>query len=249
LSRYICDRHWTFALKTFIFNFPAHTYSERKMSAIFFGSIGTIADTSELQRQAFNQAFALHHLDWNWSREEYVTLLEKSGGRKRVEDYAKSLGQAVNAEAVHSSKSEIFQKSLREDPLQPRLGVVEVIQKAKQKGLRLALVTTTSEQNVLSMLEALRKDIDASDFDLVVSASNVERSKPAKDAYDFALKELGQMPDSCVAIEDNLGGLEAAKLAKLTCVAFPGENTAHHNFDAADLRVSHLDFEHLQRFL
>ena len=219
------------------------------MPAILFGSISTVADTSERQRQAFNQAFALHHLDWEWSREEYVALLEKSGGRERIEEYAKSLGLSVDAEAVHSSKSKLFQKSLHEDPLQPRPGVVDVIEKAKQEGLKLALVTTTSEQNVLSMLKALRKDIASSDFDLVVSASDVKRSKPAKDAYDFALKELGQMPERCVAIEDNLGGLEAAKSAALACVAFPNQNTALHTFEKADLRVDHLDFEQLQQFL
>jgi phosphoglycolate phosphatase-like HAD superfamily hydrolase len=63
------------------------------MSAILFGSIGTIADTSELQRQAFNQAFKAHGLDWCWDREEYLTLLEKSGGQKRIADYAGSTGQ------------------------------------------------------------------------------------------------------------------------------------------------------------
>ncbi|MBC7972880.1 MAG: HAD-IA family hydrolase [Verrucomicrobia bacterium] len=219
------------------------------MPAIFFGSIGTIADTSERQRHAFNQAFARHHLNWNWSREEYVALLEKSGGRSRIEAYAQSIGQSVDAEAVHSSKSELFQQSLREDPLEPRAGVVEVMQKAKQNGLKLALVTTTSEQNVLSMLEALGKEINASDFDLVVSASQIENPKPANDAYAFALKELDQRPDRCVAIEDNLGGVEAAKSAALACVAFPNENTAHHTFKTADLCVSHLDFEQLQRFL
>ena len=50
------------------------------MPAILFGSIGTIADTSELQRQSFNKAFALHNLQWQWSRAEYISLLEKSGG-------------------------------------------------------------------------------------------------------------------------------------------------------------------------
>jgi hypothetical protein len=90
---------------------------ERDMSAIFFGSIGTIADTSELQRQAFNQAFALHNLDWNWSREEYRALLEQSGGAQRIEDYARSRGQLVDAKAVHRSKSEIFQAPLRRDIL------------------------------------------------------------------------------------------------------------------------------------
>ena len=55
------------------------------MPAILFGSIGTIADTSELQRQAFNKAFALHNLEWQWSRTEYISLLEKSGGTCRIQ--------------------------------------------------------------------------------------------------------------------------------------------------------------------
>ncbi|MFT7179418.1 MAG: phosphoglycolate phosphatase-like HAD superfamily hydrolase, partial [Oceanospirillaceae bacterium] len=37
--------------------------------AILFGSIGTLVETSELQRRAFNQAFSEAGLDWNWSEE------------------------------------------------------------------------------------------------------------------------------------------------------------------------------------
>ncbi len=219
------------------------------MTAIFFGSIGTIADTSELQRQAFNRAFALYSLEWQWSREEYRSLLERSGGRQRIEEYAKSMGRSVDAAAIHRSKSEIFQKALHEKPLVARPGVVDVMQKAKQNGLKLALVTGTSEQNVLSMLEALRNEIDANDFDLVLNSSKIEHPKPAKDAYAVALRELNQTPNGCVAIENNVEGLESAKAAGLACIAFPDENTAHHNFKTADLQVSRLDFERVQRFL
>lgn len=219
------------------------------MSAILFGSISTVADTSELQRQAFNQAFALHQLSWQWSRAEYVNLLESSGGCQRISDYAKSVGQLVDAEAIHRSKSELFQQSLHKGSLTARPGVVEVIKQAKQQGVKLAFVTTTSAQNVASILEALRSEIGVGDFDLVVSASDVAHSKPAKDAYDFALKALDQTPDAAVAIEDNLDGLAAAKSAQLACVAFPNQNTAQHQFETADLQVSHLDFEQLQRFL
>jgi HAD superfamily hydrolase (TIGR01509 family) len=222
---------------------------ERKMSAIFFGSIGTIADTSELQRQAFNQAFVLHALDWNWSREEYRALLEKSGGAQRIENYARLRGQSVDAKAVHRSKSEIFQTSLRRDKLEPRLGLAKVIEEAKQNGLKLAWVTTTSKQNVDSIIDALQRDIDASVFDLVVSSSDVKHSKPARDAYDFAMKELAQTPNDCVAIENNLDGLKAAKTAGLACVAFPDENTVNHHFESANLLVNHLDFEQLQKVL
>ncbi len=219
------------------------------MSAIFFGSIGTIADTSELQRQAFNQAFKAHGLDWCWNREEYLTMLEKSGGQKRIADYASSTGQTVDAEAVHRSKSELFQKSLATSQVSPRPGVVETIQDAKSKGLKLAWVTTTSQKNISLLTTALHPSIQATDFDLIVDASSVKHSKPDKAAYTFALEKLGEKSDDCIAIEDNLDGVEAAIAAGLNCVAFPGENTAHHNFEKAQHRVDRLDFDELQKFL
>jgi HAD superfamily hydrolase (TIGR01509 family) len=219
------------------------------MPAILFGSIGTIADTSELQRQAFNQAFALHDLDWNWSRSEYMNLLETSGGSQRIEDYATSLGQSVNATAIHQSKSEIFQAALGKERVEPRPGVVVAIQTAQQQGFKLAWVTTTSKQNVDSILGALRPEIDASMFDLVLNSSAVKNSKPAPDAYDFAVRELGQTPQDCIAIENNLDGLKAARAAGLACVAFPDANTIQHNFDRANLVVDRLNFQQLQDVL
>jgi HAD superfamily hydrolase (TIGR01509 family) len=219
------------------------------MSAILFGSIGTIADTSELQRQAFNQAFKEHGLDWCWNREEYLTMLEKSGGQQRIADYAEFIGQTVDAEAIHRSKSKFFQKSLAESQIKPRSGVVETIQDAKSKGLKLALVTTTSQENISLLLGALHPDIQDKDFDLIVDASSVKQPKPDKAAYTFALESLGETSDDCIAIEDNLGGVEAAIAAGLDCVAFPNENTAHHDFKKAQHLVDRLDSKELQDFL
>src|SRR5579875_2388832 len=70
---------------------------ETTMTAVLFGSIGTLADTSELQREAFNEAFREHGLDWNWSRDEYRELLRDSGGAKRIAAYAQERGDTVDA--------------------------------------------------------------------------------------------------------------------------------------------------------
>src|SRR4051794_17042780 len=82
------------------------------MSTILFGSISTLADTSELQRRAFNDAFAAYGLDWHWSRDDYVAMLSSNGGAQRIADYASSRGDDVDAAAVHAKKSEIFQHLL-----------------------------------------------------------------------------------------------------------------------------------------
>lgn len=219
------------------------------MSAVLFGSISTVADTSELQREAFNQAFEAHGLDWRWNRDEYLTMLEGSGGQSRIASYAESVGQTVDAEAIHRSKSEFFQTSLAGSQISPRPGVVDTIQEARSKGAKVGLVTTTSAENISSLIDALQPDLGTGSFDVIVDSSSVEQPKPDKAAYVFALKSLDEQPDDCVAIEDNLGGVEGAMAAGLNCIAFPNQNTATHDFDGATHRVDRLSFSELRTFI
>lgn len=200
------------------------------MPAVLFGSISTLADTSELQRDAFNRAFARHGLDWNWSREEYAHLLESSGGRQRITEQADRAGVDVDADAVHATKSELFQDSLRSEPLTPRPGVVETIEAATRSGVKLGLVTTTSPDNVDALLAGLAPGLSREVFDVVVDSSTVDEAKPDPAAYRHALSVLGEEPGSCVAIEDNLGGVASATAAGLECIAFPNANTGGHDF-------------------
>jgi HAD superfamily hydrolase (TIGR01509 family) len=213
------------------------------MPAILFGSISTIADTSELQREAFNAAFVEHGLDWNWTRDEYVSLLQSNGGERRIADYAAERGENVDAAAVHESKSRLFQEKVAAG-VAARPGVVDTIRSARSAGDRIALVTTTSGENLTALFGGLR-DVSADEFDLITDSSSVDEHKPDKAVYAFALHSLGEDASSAVAIEDNVGGVASAKAAGVRTVAFPNENTAAHDFGAADERVEALAFEHL----
>jgi HAD superfamily hydrolase (TIGR01509 family) len=215
------------------------------MPALLFGSIGTVAETSELQRAAFNEAFAAHDLDWEWSQDEYQHLLEKSGGEKRIAEYAAEKGDDVDAAAVYATKSELFQKKLADSHPGARPGVAETIAAAKDDGYKVALVTTTSRENV-EALGAGIEPLSLDDFDLTVDKSEVSDPKPDSAAYRYAVDKLGVEPAECVAIENNLDGVSAAKAAGLTCVAFPGEDNAGHGFDGADEQVETLSFDELR---
>lgn len=216
------------------------------MSAILFGSISTVADTSELQRQAFNEAFAAHGLDWKWEQDDYVSMLEQNGGQDRIAAYAESLGQEVDASAIHETKSKIFQNTLATSGAAPRPGVLETIERAQREGVKLALVTTTSQENVGSLVAAMRPVVDLASFDLLVDSSQVGETKPDKAAYAYALEILGENAADCIAIEDNVGGVRSAASAGVTVVAFPNENTAGHTFEHASGRVDKLDFAELR---
>lgn len=216
------------------------------MPAILFGSISTLSDTSELQRRSFNEAFAESGLDWRWDQEEYRALLTGNGGAQRIADEAERTGTEVDATAVHAAKSAKFQAAAT-DGLSPRAGVAETIRAAKENGLKVGLVTTTVPENITALLAGLGSAVRAEDFDVIVDLSAVETSKPDPASYRYALEQLGESAADCVAIEDNVGGVQAAQAAGLTCVAFPNENTAGHDFAAADQVVDQLDPDQLRQ--
>lgn len=216
------------------------------MSAILFGSISTLADTSELQRRAFNEAFAAHGLDWEWSRDDYISMLDSNGGAQRIADYAEQQGSDdVDAAAVHATKSEIFRELLATEEVTARLGVAETIERARERGYKIGLVTTTSTENVAALLNALSTEIDASAFDIVVDSAAVEEPKPSPSSYLYALSELDIDAADAVAIEDNVGGVQAAVDAGITCVAFPNQNTAAGDFSKAAETIKSVDVDHL----
>jgi HAD superfamily hydrolase (TIGR01509 family) len=215
------------------------------MSAILFGSISTLADTSELQRRAFNEAFAAYGLDWQWSQDDYRKMLGSNGGAQRIADHAASCGDDVDAAEVHATKSSIFQELLGTQPVTARPGVAETIKRAREGGHKIGLVTTTSGENIAALLNALQGEIDAGDFDIIVDKSAVEEPKPSPSAYLFALSELGVDAADAVAIEDNEGGLKAAVEAGIACVAFPNQNTVGGDFSLATETVDEIDLDRL----
>ncbi|MFD0916476.1 HAD family hydrolase [Pseudahrensia aquimaris] len=210
------------------------------LEAILFGSIGTIVETSELQRAAFNKAFAEHNLDWNWDRETYRRRLASSGGTDRISAFALEQGATVDVEAIHAAKTRIFDADIITASLEPRSGVLEVIRSARGEGLKLGFVTSTSRNNIEAIFTALGNTLTEDDFDFVGDSSMVENSKPAPDIYLEALTSLDIPAENAIAIEDSEPSLLAAAEAHIRCIAFPGENTLNQDFSLAEVITTSL---------
>ena len=54
------------------------------LEALIFDVDGTVAETEDLHRRAFNLAFARHGLDMAWNEPDYRRLLRTSGGKERI---------------------------------------------------------------------------------------------------------------------------------------------------------------------
>ncbi|MDX1517704.1 MAG: HAD-IA family hydrolase [Woeseiaceae bacterium] len=208
------------------------------VQAIMFGGIGTLVETSEIQRDAFNRAFAETGLGWHWPQDEYRHLLGVAGGRNRIRAYDRALdnGDTLSEELIaelHRRKTELFQDALANTRLEPRPGVIRLLNKARNHDVLLAIASTTSADNIAALAGASDLDLDA--FHVILHAGSVARRKPAPDVYLSCLEYLDVPAAHAIAIEDSDSGLAAAGAAGVRCVAIPGENTAAQDFSNASL--------------
>jgi beta-phosphoglucomutase-like phosphatase (HAD superfamily) len=213
--------------------------------AILFGSIGTIVETSELQRRSFNQAFAEAGLDWNWSPDEYQMLLAKSGGCDRIENYAVQRGVDVDVKQLHRQKTKIFDSLMDKETTLLRPGVASLISYALDKSLLLAFVTNTSKVNIDAVFYALGDQIKRNDFSFIGNDKMVSNPKPSPDIYLKALSELHLDAQDCIAIEDTEVSMQSALAASIRCIGFPGVNTQGNDFSGAVLVTNHLSADDL----
>ena len=209
--------------------------------SLFFGSIGTIIETSELQRESFNEAFKEAGLDWYWDQEDYRLLLKQSGGTKRIEDFAEKNNTTVEAQKIRERKTHIFNKKLMTEKLMPREGVIDVIEYAKNNQIKLGFVTSTTKDNVNSVFLALKNYFIEEDFDFVGNNMMVQNPKPHSDIYIEAIKRLNLEPNECIAIEDSRESALSAHNAKVSCIAFPGLFHEEDNFDFCSKIILKLD--------
>ena len=212
-----------------------------KYKALLFGSIGTIVETSEIQRKSFNSAFKIAGLKWNWTKKIYKNLLNKSGGEERILRYAKHTKSNVNSKNIRKLKTKIFNHYLKKNKLKLRPGVKEIIKYSKKNQIKLALVTSTTLDNINSIFFCLRENLNKKDFNFIGNSTLVKKPKPSAKIYKLALKKLRLSPKECIAIEDTQESLNSAIKAKLKCLIFPGKFHRSKKFNGAFKEISKIN--------
>lgn len=219
-----------------------------RLRALVFDVDGTLADTEEIHRRAFNAAFAEHGLPWKWSRRRYAELLKIAGGKERIAHFIAGLGLPP-ADAsrmndlvpdVHRAKTRRYAAMVAAGPVPLRPGVTRLLQEARAAGVKLAIASTTSAANVEALLRQALGAQWSGWFDALACGDSVARKKPAPDVYFLALETLGLAAERCIAFEDSANGVAAARAAGPYTVATPSEWTAAEDFSGADLLLPHL---------
>ncbi|HEY3325597.1 MAG TPA: HAD family hydrolase [Novimethylophilus sp.] len=212
------------------------------IEALLFDVDGTLSDTErEGHRPAFNQAFEQFGLDWHWDAELYGKLLAVTGGKERiryyVEHFRPSYVRPANFDGLvnklHTAKTRHYTTLLAQGLIPMRPGVKRLLQEARAAGLRLAVVTTTTPENVTSLLRhSLAEDAETW-FEVIAAGDIVPAKKPAPDIYHWAMREMNLTPQQCLAFEDSRNGLISSLEAGIRTLVTVNGYTAQDNFDGA----------------
>ncbi len=219
------------------------------LEALIFDVDGTLADTEkDGHRVAFNKAFADAGLDWEWSVALYGELLTVTGGKERIRyflqrhhpDFRPQEPLEDFLKRLHLAKNAHYAEMLARGEIALRPGVRRLIDEARAAGLRLAIATTTSPENVEALLTHAMTE-DAMDwFEVIAAGDVVPAKKPAPDIYHLALEQLGLGPGHCLALEDSRNGILSAQGAGLGTVITTNDYTRDHDFTGALLVVDQM---------
>ncbi|MDZ4252582.1 MAG: HAD-IA family hydrolase [Sulfuritalea sp.] len=212
------------------------------LEALIFDVDGTLADTErDGHRPAFNAAFKAAGLPWHWDVALYDELLAVTGGKERMIHYAHKYAPDLAAKPgfgnlvrkLHALKTEHYVQRVHAGHVPLRPGVAPLIRAARAAGLRLAIATTTSPENVAALLRASLANDAESWFEVIGAGDVVSAKKPAPDIYLWALHKLGLPASACLVFEDSGNGLKASLGAGLATVVTDGEYTRGHDFSGA----------------
>jgi len=215
------------------------------LQALLFDVDGTLAETEEGHRRAFNDIFVEAGVPWIWDHAHYRDLLRVAGGKERMLHHARQHDPQrlatveAQLEPLHRAKNARFAEWMKASGGALRPGVRRLIEEAKADGLRLAIVTTTSRANLEALLGAAFGG--AALFDVIVCGEDVKRKKPDPEAFEMALARLQLAPQEALAFEDSRNGLLAARGAGVKVVVTPSVYSHGEDFREASLLVSNLE--------
>ncbi len=184
----------------------------RQIKAVIFDLDGTLVDSMGLWREidiAFLQARGIAYHEDLQEKIEGMSFTETAVFFKAYYHLSESVEEL---KTIWNRMAE--QKYRYEIQLKP--GVLDFLDLLKQRGIKMGIATSNSEE----LLRAINAAYHFDDYmSCIVTSCSVKKGKPAPDVYLEAARRLGVLPNECLVFEDIVKGIEAGKNAGMKVCA------------------------------
>ena len=204
-----------------------------KRKYILFDFDGVIADTEGSNTVFLGKALALFGI--TLTKEDIYSLTGNNGG----EPLLKILERAVPPieyepfMAIRRSMGNTYENG----QLIPLPGIYELLENLKKAGIRMALVSSTSQRLIIRALERMNL---TGYFEVVICGDTVKEHKPSPVPYHTAMGLLKAAPEECIVIEDSEVGIRAGKASGAYVIGYRGSELSQ-NTALADVSIDSYD--------
>jgi HAD superfamily hydrolase (TIGR01509 family) len=194
------------------------------LDGLIFDLDGTLVDTNDAHVEAWRRAFEA--CGFKVPPDRIAVEIGKGG------DFLISAVLGVQAEKEHGERlrqlsMEAFLDVARHQHFRLFPGVHELLRRLRERGLKIALATSSKARHLQATWDSLGLDLTR-EFDEVITASDIERTKPAPDLVRASLKKMGLFPAQCAMLGDTPYDAQACLQAGVVClgVRCGGNSTA-----------------------
>ena len=221
----------------------------KQLKTVIFDVDGTLAETErDGHRIAFNRAFVDAGLDWQWDEDVYGKLLAVTGGKERIRYFLSDFYPDFNYEGniaeliadLHAEKTKHYVALLESNAIALRPGVSRLIAEIREAGLRVAIATTTTPENVIALIKSTLGERAVEWFDCIAAGDVVPAKKPASDIFDYCLQQLGLSAEECLVFEDSANGVISSLGANIPTIVTLNNYTQDDDFSGAISVFNHI---------
>ena len=183
--------------------------------AIVFDNDGLLLDTEEVWTRAESTLFERYGASFTMEQKRALLGTSVATSAAKIEEMLGRPGRGL--EMMDELHELVMEEALA--GVSPRPGALELLNAVRDAGVPVGLASNSSREfveRVLSVAGLLNGH-----FDLIVTAGDVERPKPAPDLYLAACAGLGAAPERGAALEDSETGVASARAAGLFVVGVP----------------------------
>lgn len=185
------------------------------IQAVVFDMDGVIFDSETLLTECLVEATRKDGIP-DVERTNYLCLGTNDVETKQI--FLNVYGADFPYDDYEKEARRLFYERASGGKLPKKKGVVELLTFLKEKGVKIALATSTRESIVL---EEIKDGGLFPFFDAIICGDMIKNSKPHPEIYQKACEKIGVSPKDAYAVEDSFHGVRSATSAGLSCIMVP----------------------------